>query len=252
MGLRSLLDLPVDMGWRHVLFANWPVDPDVVAAHLPDSLSVDTDDGRAWLSVVPFTNVAVRPAGLPAWMGFDLPELNLRTYVTRGDTAGVYFFSLDADGLFGVTGARLFHHLPYFYADIDISTEDGDVRFLNRRRHPGARPCDLAATYGPVGERFRADPDSLAAFLTERYRYFTETPGGELRYARVSHDRWPLYEATVELRENQVFEANGFAHPESDPTLLYSPGVDVSASESRPAGDDERSQAAETAERTSR
>jgi len=42
MSLRSLLDLPVDMGWRHVLFANWPVDPAVVQAHLPASLTVDT------------------------------------------------------------------------------------------------------------------------------------------------------------------------------------------------------------------
>jgi uncharacterized protein YqjF (DUF2071 family) len=41
------LDLPVNMGWRQVLFANWLVDPDVVAAHLPDSLSVDTYGGKA-------------------------------------------------------------------------------------------------------------------------------------------------------------------------------------------------------------
>ncbi|PSP68804.1 hypothetical protein BRC79_05335, partial [Halobacteriales archaeon QH_8_67_27] len=82
MSLRSLFDLPVSMGWRHLLFANWPVDPDVVDAHIPDRLTVDTYDGRAWLSVVPFTNVEVRPTGLPAWTGLNLPELNLRTYVT--------------------------------------------------------------------------------------------------------------------------------------------------------------------------
>lgn len=227
------LDLPVAMGWRSVLFANWPVDPAVVDAHLPDRLAVDTYDGDAWLSVVPFTNVAVRPEGLPESLGFPLPELNLRTYVTHGDERGVYFFSLDADGLLGVAGARLFHHLPYYAADIDLAAEDGAVRFANRRTHPGARPNAFDATYEPVGEQFRADPDSLEAFLTERYRYYTETPGGDLRYAQIRHEQWPLYEARVDVRENQVFESNGFTEPEREPVHLFSAGVDVTASANR-------------------
>jgi uncharacterized protein YqjF (DUF2071 family) len=233
MGLRSLFDLPVAMGWRHVLFANWPVDPGLVDAHLPAALDPDTYDGEAWLSVVPFTNVAVRPEGVPAGLGFRLPELNLRTYVTHGNDAGVYFFSLDADGILGVGGARVFHHLPYFYADISLPVVDGAVSYTSRRRHPGARPCDFAATYEPVGPERRSGQGSLEEFLTERYRYYTETPGGDLRYARVSHPRWPLHDADADVRRNEVFETNGFAHPDSDPLYLYSPGVDVRATGSR-------------------
>jgi len=235
MGLRDALDLPVAMDWRHLLFANWPVDPDVVDAHLPAPLSVDTYDDEAWLSVVPFRNVAVRPEGLPAALGLHLPELNLRTYVTHGDHAGVYFFSLDADGLLGVVGARLFHHLPYYSADISIETPEGGQRVAvwSRRTHPGARPCDFVASYEPTGRRYRSEPGSLDAFLTERYRYYTETPDGELRFAAVEHDRWPLYEVDVTLETNQVFEGNGFRTPDSEPRFLYSPGVDVIASASR-------------------
>jgi len=225
--------LPVAMGWRHVLFANWPVDPAVVGAHLPDWLTVDAHDGDAWLSVVPFTNVAVRPKGLPEGLGFALPELNLRTYVTHDGRPGVYFFSLDADGRLGVAMARRFHHLPYYDADIDLRVEGETVRFASRRRHPGERPATFTAEYEPVGDRFRAEDDSLAEFLTERYRYYTETPGGDRRYARIRHPRWPLYDAAVSIRENRLFETNGFADPESDPVHLYSPGVDVVASGSR-------------------
>jgi len=253
MSLRSLLDLPVDMGWRHVLFANWPVDPAVVEAHLPESLTVDTHDGQAWLSVVPFTNVGVRPHGVPEWTGFTLPELNLRTYVTHdgereraeGDTGaaddgpaadrGVYFFSLDADGILGVSGARVFHHLPYYFASISMRAEESQIAFESERWHPGARPCDFDARYGPTGERFTFEPGSLDDFLTERYRYYTETPSGDLRYAQISHRPWPLYEASVEFRDNEVFETNGFATPDSDPVFRYSPGVDVTASGSRRA-----------------
>ncbi|WP_459194226.1 YqjF family protein [Halosimplex sp. J119] len=259
MSLRSLLDLPVDMGWRHVLFANWPVDPDLVQAHLPESLTVDTYDGQAWLSVVPFTNVAVRPHGFPEWTGFRLPELNLRTYVSHeserrraeesagaadvtgpaddGPAAdrGVYFFNLDADGVLGVAGARVFHHLPYYFASMTMRDDGSRIAFESERWHPGARPCDFDARYGPVGDRYRAEQGTLDEFLTERYRYYTQTPGGEGRYAQISHDPWPLYEASVDIATNQVFETNGFATPESDPVFRYSPGVDVTASGSRRA-----------------
>ena len=68
------------MRWEHVPFENWPIRPAAVAARLPDALDVDTFDGQARLSVVPFVNADVRPRGLPAAFGLDLPELNLRTY----------------------------------------------------------------------------------------------------------------------------------------------------------------------------
>jgi uncharacterized protein YqjF (DUF2071 family) len=227
------LRLPVGMDWRHVLFANWPVEPSILDAHLPSTLDVDTFDGRGWLSVVPFVNAAVRPKGVPRSLGFTLPELNLRTYVTHDGTPGVYFFSLDAEGRLGVIAARLFHHLPYYDAAIETSVANGRVEFQSRRRHPGARPCDFHASYEPTGDEFLADSDSLAWFLTERYRYFTETPGGDLRDARIRHEQWPLREAKLCIDTNEVFEANGFATPEDDPHLLYSPGVDVVASGSR-------------------
>lgn len=224
------------MGWRHVLFANWPVDPGIVAPAIPDALTLDTYDGRAWLSAVPFTNVDVRPSALPLETGLPLPELNLRTYVTYDGTPGVYFFSLDAAGLLAVLGARLFHRLPYYYATIDLAESDGRVRFSSRRRHPGSRPVRFEATYGPLGRRFRAEPDTLAQFLAERYRYYTEAPDGTVRHAEIRHDPWPLYDAAVDIEENTLFRANGFDVPDSEPVHFYSPGVDTIASESRRSG----------------
>ncbi|MFB6129751.1 MAG: YqjF family protein, partial [Salinigranum sp.] len=192
-------------------------------------------DGRAWLSVVPFVNVDLRPAALPRGAGFALPELNLRTYVRHRGRPGVYFFSLDADGALGVLGARLFHHLPYYFARIDVDAEDDRVTFASRRRHPGARPVAFRATYGPDGERFEADRGSLSAFLTARDRYYTEDPSGATRYATVEHERWPLYPATARIGPDELFRGNWFDPPEADPTFLYSPGVDTVASTSRRA-----------------
>jgi len=227
--------LPLEMGWRHLLFENWRVEPSVMDAHLPDGLSPDTHDGSAWLSVVPFTNVAVRPKGLPASLGVRLPELNLRTYVTRDGVPSVYFFSLDAQGVTSVIAARLFQHLPYYYARISLSGTDGRVRFRSRRRHPGARPAAYEGTYWPTGDPFAAPDDPLAEFLVERYRFYTEAPDGSLRYTDVGHDPWTLYPADADVETNTLLSANGFARPDADPVYHYSPGLDVVASRSKRA-----------------
>jgi len=221
------------MGWRHLLFEHWRVDPAVMDAHLPESLRADVHDGSAWLSVVPFTNVAVRPKGLPAALGFRLPELNLRTYVTVDGVPSVYFFSLDAAGVASVLGARLLHHLPYFYARMSLAVRDGRVHFRSRRRHPGARPARYEAVYWPTGEGFRAPTDPLGEFLVERYWLVTEAQDGSMRYTAVEHDPWTLHPAAAEVGANTLLAAHGFARPECDPVYHYSPGMDVVAAPSR-------------------
>ncbi|MFA9502363.1 YqjF family protein [Natrinema sp. H-ect1] len=227
------MSLPIAMGWRHLLFANWAVDPGIVAARLPDGLEVETYDGRAWLSVVPYLNVDVRPRGVPAAAGVDLPELNLRTYVSRDGEPGVYFFSLDAEGVLGVVGARLFHRLPYYYADIEISGTERGIAFASERRHPGAAPAEFVGTYEPVGDAFKPEPGSLAAFLTEHYRYYTTARDGTVRYADIDHEPWTLRAATAEIERNTLFEANGFDAPAGTPVCYYSRGVDIASSRNR-------------------
>ncbi len=225
--------VPLEMGWRHLLFENWPIEPAIMEAHLPAGLEPDVYDGSAWLSIVPFTNVAVRPKGLPERLGVPLPELNLRTYVTRDGVPSVYFFSLDAQGLSSVIGARLFHHLPYYYARISLDWDDGRVRFRSRRCHPGARPVHYEGTYWPIGEPFSAPEDPFARYLVERYRFYTEAQDGSIRYTDVDHDPWTLYPAGADIETNTLLTAHGFAEPEADPIYYYSPGLDVVASPSQ-------------------
>lgn len=225
--------VPLHMGWRHALFANWPIDPAVIEPHVPDRLSLDTFEGHGWLSIVPFTNVDVRPRLVPEGFGLPLPEINRRTYVSCNNTPGVYFFNLDAHGILAVIGARLFHHLPYYYANGQLTRTNQGIRFTSRRRHPGARPAHFDGTYAPIGSQFFAESDPTAQFLVERYRYYTEAHDGTIRYADVEHDPWPLYEARADIEANTLFAANRFATPDSEPVYLYSPGVDTTASKSK-------------------
>ena len=225
--------VPLEMGWRHLLFQNWPVDRALMDAYLPDGLDPDTFDGSAWLSVIPFTNVDVRPKGLPARLGIRLPELNVRTYVERDGVPSVYFFSLDAQGIASVLGARVFQHLPYYYARISLEWIDGRVQFQSRRLHPGERPAHYEASYGPTGEPFAAPDDPFGAFLVERYRFYTQAPDGSIRYTDVEHEPWTLYPARAEIETNTLLKSHGFAEPAAEPVYYYSPGLDVSASTSK-------------------
>lgn len=253
------------LGLRHVLFASWRVEPAAVEPRLPAGLAVDVLDGAAWLSVVAFVAVDVRPARLPV-PGLAVPQVNLRTYVRRGDDPGVHFLSLDAGSAASVLVGRLLRGLPYHYARIvrtvepdaggdgRDASERGDsgleesvrddpdglpvaerVRFASRRWHPGARPARLRAVYGPAGDRFEAEPGTPAAFLAERYRYYAAGPRGALRCADLRHAPWPLYPADARFEENGLFAACGFDRPEGEPVCHYSPGVDAVAGRSRRA-----------------
>ncbi|MFB6270926.1 MAG: YqjF family protein [Halobacterium sp.] len=218
----------LSMEWRDVLVASWPVDPDTVAQRLPDGVTVDTFDGRAWLSVVPFVMGDVRPLGVPAAVGRTFGELNLRTYVTGDAGPGIYFFNLDADDTVGVTLARTLFKLPYYHAEMRVHRDGDSVDFRSHRVHEGVPPLDFDATYRPIGDPEPAEPGTFESFLLERYRFYVE--GRSTLYAgEVSHDPWRIAHADATFRTNDLFTANGFETPDSGPHLLYSPGVDVTA-----------------------
>jgi len=219
----------LSMRWSDLLVASWPVDPATVADRLPDALTVDTFEGDAYLSVVPFVMADVRPRGLPAAVGRTFGELNLRTYVTGGDRPGIYFFNLDATDPLGVRIARALFRLPYYDADMRVERGPDGVSFESERTHDGAPPLAFDATYRRDGDLARAEPGSLTAFLLERYRFFVAGRGDTVYRGEVDHAPWELADATVDVRENDLFAANGFDHPGGDPHLAYSPGVDVTA-----------------------
>jgi hypothetical protein len=221
-----VVEVTLSMRWRDLLFAHWAVDPAVVAERLPAGVEVATYDGDAYLGVVPFVMDDIRPAGLP--IGRSFPELNLRTYVDRDGQRGVYFFSLDASDRLAVSVARRRYRLPYYRADLRVTSgSDNGVAFAGHREHADAPPAHFDATYRPTGEPFRADPGSLVSFLTENYAFFAA--GDRLYRGLIDHDPWTLRPATVDVRTESLFAANGFDHPDGDPICHYAEKIDVAA-----------------------
>ena len=98
--------------WNDLLFAHWPVSQELLRPLVPPELPLDTYDGRCWVAVAPFHMSGIRARLMPRIPGVSaLPELNVRTYVSYGGKAGVYFFSLDAASRLAVWAARAAYKL---------------------------------------------------------------------------------------------------------------------------------------------
>lgn len=213
------------MDWVDALFLHWPIDPAQLRARIPDDLEIDTFGGAAWVSIVGFRIAGARLRGVPArgaWRTF--PEVNVRTYVRRGQHTGVWFFSLDADSRAAVTAGRAVVHLPYVHASIAASFGGDRVWYRlvrNDGRAPGAR-FSAEARYN--GETYVAEPGTLEHWLVERYAFFTTARGRTLR-GDVEHEPWRLRDAVATIEENWLLRAAGLTTSAEPPLAHVSDGV---------------------------
>jgi uncharacterized protein YqjF (DUF2071 family) len=215
--------------WRDLLFLHQPVPAELLRRLLPPALSIDTFEGQAWVTLIPFAIQASRPAGAPDRLGMSFLETNLRTYVRspQGEP-GVFFFSLEASSWLAVAGARVGYALPYFPARMECHKDPDRATFRYRTvRRLGGAGALLEAAWQVGSERGTAAPGSRDAFLVERYLLFAQRRGRILR-ARVRHLPYPLRAATVtSLEETLCAQAGLPAMPASPPVVHFSPGVDV-------------------------
>lgn len=217
------------MSWLDLLLAHWPVDPEVVAGTLPEGLDVDTWEGDAWLTVVPFVMANTGPRWGPSPLrSFRFLELNLRTYVdVGGSKPGVWFYSLDASSRLAVTGARTCFSLPYFLADMTIDRRGGAIGYTSRRTSRDAADGRFAAGYAPYGTPEPADDGSFAEWLTRRYCLYSADGPGRVYRADVQHRPWKLSEVEVAIEENSLDAGRPFEMEGSPVAAHYASRVDV-------------------------
>lgn len=218
--------------WRDLLFLHWPYDPAAVQMMLPRGLHVDTYDNAAYMGVVPFFMVDVRPFMLPPTIFYsNFPELNFRTYVHDEEgNPGVWFFSLDAANWLAVEAARRWYHLPYFHAEMTggRDADTGEIDYYSKRVGTDeSQACEFV--YAPASDFEPAEPGSLEFFLIERYLLFAwSEKQQQLFKGQVYHPPYPLCEVNVIDYNDSLFEINGLARPGVAPIhAIMSPGVDV-------------------------
>src|SRR5689334_5835111 len=132
-------------GWYGLTFLHWRYRPQTIRPLVPPSLELDLYDGSAWVALTPFLLLGLRPPGLPAlpWIS-RFAEMNVRTYVHGPDgERGIWFFSLEADRLAAVLGARISYGLPYRWAEMRVRDGAGGVEYESRR-HAGPGQANIA------------------------------------------------------------------------------------------------------------
>jgi uncharacterized protein YqjF (DUF2071 family) len=212
--------------WNRLLFAHWPVPFETLRPLIPPALALEQFGGHAWLGITPFVLTGLRPRGGPAIPGLsDFHEINVRTYVSAGGKAGVYFFSLDADSAIAVSAARVLYSLPYFRARFAVTHDSGGAVTYTTDRTDGR--AQFSAVYRPVGGATRAGVETLAAWLTERYCLYAEDRRGILYRTEIHHAPWLLRTASADIRRNTMTAPLGFNVPDVAPLLHYADKLHV-------------------------
>lgn len=181
--------------WCEMFFIHIEADAEKLQSHVPFPL--DLFDGRAYVSLVAFTQKHLRPAfggRLAAALMAPLAEhefLNLRTYVRVGDRLGIYFLSeWIPNRLAELIGPRVYG-LPYHLAR---------VRYRNTIHSCTGTVQDprsiLQYDATPGGSTERAAVGQIEQFLLERYSAFTHHRG-IIRRFDVEHTPWTFSPATV-------------------------------------------------------
>lgn len=185
--------------WHDLLFIHSPICANTLRQFVPPILELDLYNQTAWMTIIPFSVSAFRPRFLPPLPFIhNFLEVNVRTYVTYNGVSGVYFFSLDANSLLAVFGARTFFHLPYFYANMSMKKEGNIIEYKSARKNGGG---ELHVQFEP---KEKIDHQTnLDRWLTERYVLFT-THNEDVYVGKIKHKQWDLFEVNVKIKKQSL------------------------------------------------
>jgi hypothetical protein len=169
--------------WNNALFLHWVVDASLLNELVPNTLELDTFEGKAWISLVAFTMEHIRPRLLPAFSPIsNFDEINIRTYVKGNGKSGVYFLSIEAGKRVSAWIAKSLSGLPYRYSSIlrtSTSYNSSNDEFSDR----------LSIDFEISDPK--SDKTELDKWLTERYALFQDSTTGMYNF-EIHHCEWPI------------------------------------------------------------
>jgi uncharacterized protein YqjF (DUF2071 family) len=193
-----------------------------LSAVLPPRVEPDEFEGTAWIGITPFRAAGTRLRfTLPIPFLSSFPELNVRTYVTRGGKPGIWFMSLDTCNRPAVHVARRTYRVPYHHANQAMRRRGEWIEFASRRGE-----ARFAARYRATGPVREAEPGTFEHFMAERYCLYTMNEERELLRGDIEHRPWPLQPAEAEISGNSMARPYGI-ELRGEPRVHYADRVDV-------------------------
>jgi uncharacterized protein len=178
--------------WENLFLANFAVPDELLIGRLPRDLRLDRWDGRAFVSLVAFDFRDTRVFGF-GWPGYrQFPEINLRTYVRRGDDRGVVFIR-EFVGLRLVAGlARWLYNEPYRVVPLTSSVTKSEKTITLEHRLWARDRAHTIRTTGALPAR-TPGADTVEHFFKEQRWGFGRTRGGKTLRYDVEHPVWDTY-----------------------------------------------------------
>lgn len=215
--------------WDRTLFIHYEADPFLLQRQVPFQL--DLRDGRAFVSIVAFTLLRMRPrlgGRIGEWLFRPIAShefLNVRTYVRPANEPGIFFLAEWLSNPLSVRlGPRTFG-LPYRFGHIRYAHvhEDGEIcgNVAANESRLEYRATILPAGFDP------SEAESLTEFLLERYTAFT-CHGQRRRLFRVWHEPWRQTPIELEISADDLLVSTGQWWKTAECIgANYSPGADV-------------------------
>lgn len=190
------------------VITTWDVDPDALAAYLPEGLAPDVfrlDDGRerAFVSAVSFVNTDFFVRFAP-FVRLTCRQTNYRAYVRRGEARAVWFFGTSL-GTRWVAIPRHVWRLPWAYARGTSAATfgEGGLEHLEwRARGALGEECLVLSGSGvPVGrlDGFATAEETHEVLTAPTIGYLFRRGGTPVTYS--------IWHAPLEMERAQVEEA---------------------------------------------
>ena len=215
--------------WDRAVFIHYEANPSLLQQQIPFQL--DLHDGRAFVSIVAFSLLRMRPrigGRLGEWLLKPIAShefLNVRTYVRHAGEPGIFFLAEWLSNPISVRlGPRTFG-LPYRF---------GHLRYAHAHDN-GEILGTVTANEGRLGYRAAisatsfdsSDTGSPTEFLLERYTAFT-CLHRRRRLFRVWHEPWQQTPIEIEVTADDLLSSTGqWWRSAGYLGANYSPGVDV-------------------------
>ena len=179
--------------WSNLCLITYAIEPSVLEPRVPASLTLDTREGQAFVSLVAFDFLDTRVFGVP-WPGFrHFPEVNLRFYVRDGDRRGVMFVREFVPQKIVSFIARRLYNEPYAATPMQswIDTRGDDIQVEHRWSWEGSLQRVVVAATGPPSQ---PPEDSVEHFFKEHQWGFGVGHSGETLVYEVRHPFWHTYD----------------------------------------------------------
>jgi uncharacterized protein len=183
--------------WRRLILITYTVDAALLDEYLPQGLTLDTHNGRAFVSLVAFDFEKTKLRGIPVPFHTDFPEINLRFYVRQGHKRGVMFIKELVPRFFVAELANRVYNEPYSVANMH---SEYDLNELNELEVYHKVTDEHGITHSL---RFFVEPttvlpasESTETFLKEHEWGFGIGHDGQLTSFRVEHPEWRIHPLT--------------------------------------------------------